>query len=120
MLNKITVAAAIAIGISTGIAIGNSIPPGKAAGLGGYTYTQRVCQGYGQQPRWYYVLDPNIHHSTGNAFLRTTGLAGWSAGDPTPDSSYLQISATRYQYVPGAPIRGGGQYVRWAHIAWCR
>ena len=175
-------------------AAGLAFPGGDAAaqGYGGYTYTSRVCQEYGQQPRFYnvrdgqaaynggnsdsgwlivlqrgtyeagpgtynlrtdgvgdfvrlrvtpsspwsyvritgnrwrrvaannYVLDPNIHHSTGNAFLRTTGLAGWSAGDPTPDSSYLQISATRYQYIPGAPIRGGGQYVRWAHIAWCR
>ena len=24
----------------------------------GYTYTQRVCQEYGQQPRWYNVRDP--------------------------------------------------------------
>ena len=31
---------------------------GKAQGnLGGYTYTQRVCQEYGKPPRWYQVRD---------------------------------------------------------------
>ena len=38
-----------------------ALPPHNAAAQGvhsGYTYTQRVCQEYGQQPRWYQVRDP--------------------------------------------------------------
>ena len=38
-----------------------AFPYDKAAAQGihhGYTYTERICQEYGQQPRWYYVRDP--------------------------------------------------------------
>ena len=37
-----------------------AFPGDKAAAQGshgGYTYTERVCQEYGQQPRWYQVRD---------------------------------------------------------------
>ncbi len=192
-LGKIAVMAVLAGGLA--VAVGAAFPGGdaEAQAYGGYTYTARVCQEYGQQPRWYnvrdgqaaynggnsdsgwlivlergayeagtagtynlrtdgvgdfvrlrvtpsspfsfvritgnrwrrvaannYVLDPNVDYLTGTAYVRRAGLAGWSAGDPTPDSDYSPISATRYQYIPGAPIRGGGQYVQWAHMAWCR
>ena len=45
-----------------GLAIAGALafPNAKAAAQGshsGYTYTQRVCQEYGQQPRWYQVRD---------------------------------------------------------------
>ena len=40
---------------------GMALPDDKAEAQGshgGYTYSQRVCQEYGQQPRWYNVRDP--------------------------------------------------------------
>ena len=43
------------------IAGGMAFAGNQAAAQGsqnGYTYTQRVCQEYGQQPRWYQVRDP--------------------------------------------------------------
>ena len=34
---------------------------------GGYTYTARVCQEYGQQPRWYNVRDGQAAYNGGNS-----------------------------------------------------
>ena len=41
--------------------------PAKATSLGGYTYTQRVCQEYGKQPRWYNVRDGQAAYNGGNS-----------------------------------------------------
>ncbi len=35
--------------------------------FGGYTYTQRVCQEYGQQPRYYGVRDGQAAYNGGNS-----------------------------------------------------
>ena len=35
-----------------------ALPNAPAAAYDGYTYTQLICQEYGQQPRWYQVRDP--------------------------------------------------------------
>ena len=37
------------------------------AGHNGYTYSQRVCQEYGQQPRWYNVRDGQAAYNGGNS-----------------------------------------------------
>ena len=53
--------AVITILAGLAIAVGMSLSDNKAAAQGGhngYAYTQRVCQEYGQQPRWYNVRDP--------------------------------------------------------------
>ena len=186
MLNKI--ATATAIRHLRRHRHGNSArPPAKATGLGGYTYTQRVCQEYGQQPRYYHVRDGQAAYNGGNSdsgrlivlergvvaagtpdryvldvtltrqqgYGRTTRFGAprfflargrvfhrnspnnyvlapntgqfiriadtpWSPGDPTPNSDFIQVGTTRYRLIPGIPARGGGQYVRWAHMMWCR
>ena len=187
MLNKITAAAAIGVGIFAVIAIGNSAPPpAKAYGIGGYTYTQRVCQEYGQQPRWYNVRDGQAAYNGGNsdsgwlivlehgghvaatperaesyelvsnpadgdyiryrpypgaawAYLQVTGnlFVRSSGGVNTPTTSrsaathirapsgtyYAYHPATfHYRRIPASPYipARGGQYVRWANMAWCR
>ena len=38
-----------------------------AQGYGGYTYTSRVCQEYGQQPRYYNVRDGQAAYNGGNS-----------------------------------------------------
>ena len=59
------------------------------AGHNGYTYSQRVCQEYGQQPRWYNVRDGQAAYNGGNS-----------------DSGWLIVlargSGTTYTF--GAPI----------------
>ena len=161
----------------------------EAQAYGGYTYTQRVCQEYGQQPRYYNVRDGQAAYNGGNsdsgwlivlqrgggiparyvavsediALSGTTLGSGTHIGDgtnfilvedaqyyrPTPyyplnpwtlnsiigrfvkvanngdDSDYVRGLSddtpprprNRYNYIPGVP---GGQYIRWAHMAWCR
>ena len=56
-LGKIAACVALAgLSIAGGTAFSGA--PAEAQGShGGYTYTQRVCQEYGQQPRRYYVRD---------------------------------------------------------------
>ncbi len=173
MLNKIAAAAAIGAGIFAVITMGilppPPPPPAKAYGIGGYTYTQRVCQEYGQQPRWYNVRDGQAAYNGGNSdsgwliVLEHGGHepAGWVM-DQTAGThmlyagQYVRVSLdvlffrdslanyhavtsraaanrinipgvgyiyyneqyiTHYRYNPG---RGGGRYVRWANMAWCR
>ena len=159
-------------------------PPAKATGLGGYTYTQRVCQEYGRQPRWYQVRDGQAAYNGGNSdsgwliimerggggvvqvsyavsdsgayvkelnsdpanYVRFTPGGGgapirveWNPGPPgyyanEADGHYVRIGTgwghdafvrvtshtnpfDRYARVE---ITGGGPYIRWAHMAWCR
>ena len=59
---------------------------------GGYTYTQRVCQEYGQQPRWYQVRDEmagNDWRSDGGwaIVLVTSSRVGYTFGAPRFDVS---------------------------------
>ena len=52
------------------VAGGLAFPGGDAAAQGaqgGYTYTERVCQEYGQQPRWYNVRDGQAAYNGGNS-----------------------------------------------------
>ncbi len=49
---------------------GLAFPAADAAAQGaqgGYTYTSRVCQEYGQQPRWYNVRDGQAAYNGGNS-----------------------------------------------------
>ena len=49
---------------------GLAFPAADAAAQGaqgGYTYTARVCQEYGQQPRWYNVRDGQAAYNGGNS-----------------------------------------------------
>ena len=158
-------------------------PPAKATSLGGYTYTQRVCQEYGQQPRYYNVRDGQAAYNGGNSdsgwlivlehsshvaavagtpdryvrndasgdyilyqsrYIQLTGnrwtrhgpgdyrlnpagnrvrvaTTPWRPGDPTPNADFVAF-LYRYDRIPGTPDipARGGQYVRWANMAWCR
>ncbi len=62
---------AAVIAVLAGLAIaGGMIFPGadaEAQAFGGYTYTQRVCQEYGQQPRHYGVRDGQAAYNGGNS-----------------------------------------------------
>ena len=51
------------------VAAGLAFPGGdaQAQGYGGYTYTARVCQEYGQQPRHYGVRDGQAAYNGGNS-----------------------------------------------------
>ena len=51
------------------VAVGAAFPGGdaEAQAYGGYTYSQRVCQEYGQQPRWYNVRDGQAAYNGGNS-----------------------------------------------------
>ena len=52
------------------VAGGMAFPGADAAAQsaqGGYTYTQRVCQEYGQQPRYYGVRDGQAAYNGGNS-----------------------------------------------------
>ena len=169
-LGKAAVIAVLAgIAIAAGLAFPGS--DAEAQGFGGYTYSQRVCQEYGQQPRWYNVRDGQAAYNGGNSDSGwlivlergSPNFAGWRPGwtrDSSPAGYRIQrrnvpIPADDYRpYIvdwnqdgsisPGnqpvgdygvdtdnngvsdayrtfTPIwSGGGSYVRWAHIAWCR
>ncbi len=78
------------------------------------TYTRAMGRVFHRNSPNNYVLAPN----TGQ-FVRTADTP-WSPGDPTPNSDFIQVGTTRYRLIPGIPARGGGQYVRWAHVMWCR
>ena len=62
---------AAVFGVLAGLAVaaGLAFPGGdaQAQGYGGYTYTARVCQEYGQQPRWYNVRDGQAAYNGGNS-----------------------------------------------------
>ena len=62
---------AAVFGILAGLAVaaGLAFPGGDAAaqGYGGYTYTARVCQEYGQQPRYFNVRDGQAAYNGGNS-----------------------------------------------------
>ncbi len=66
-LGKIAVFSILAGLVAAG---GLAFPGGDAAAQGaqgGYTYTQRVCQEYGQQPRHYGVRDGQAAYNGGNS-----------------------------------------------------
>ena len=58
----------------------------------GYTYTQRVCQEYGQQPRWYQVRD-----EIAGSDWRSNG--GWAI---------VLVSSSATSYTFGTPSFGAG------------
>ena len=203
-LGKIAVISVMAaLAAAGGLAFPNTPPNAAAQGaLGGYTYTQRICQEYGQQPRYYGVRDGQAAYNGGNSdsgwlivlvrgstfvpgeytFNSITDNGGWgsitnalndarnqitpphvSVVDPNApvgsritatdgtsgfvtnngrrvvidrnnngvlDTGDLTITGSgnsalhyfsrgRYQEIT-APSNYGTQYVRWAHIAWCR
>ena len=58
--------------VLAGLAVAGGLvfPGGEAeaqGARGGYTYTSRVCQEYGQQPRWYNVRDGQAAYNGGNS-----------------------------------------------------
>ena len=179
-LGKIAVFSVLAMLAAAG---GLAVPGGDAeaqGAFGGYTYTQRVCQEYGQQPRWYNVRDGQAAYNGGNSDsgwlivlehgggvpARWVGVSAdialpgttLSFGTHYGDGTDFVLRATAPAYLPNpwreavngtfAKIRNngddsdyvlvvmggyainrynkihdalpGGQYVRWAHIAWCR
>ena len=185
--------------VAGGLAFPNNPPNAAAQGaFGGYIYTQRVCQEYGQQPRYYGVRDGQAAYNGGNSdsgwlivlvrgatfvaaeYTITTatgihnrgnvtnaladaqneitpphgsladpnapvgsritasdGTSGFvtrsgrrvvidrnnngelDAGDITTTGLLHYFSRGRYQEVR-APSNYGTQYIRWAHMAWCR
>ena len=186
------------LAVAGGLAFPNSESSAAQGAVGGYTYTQRVCQEYGQQPRHYNVRDGQAAYNGGNSdrgwlivLVRTariipasfrfggaTNSGGWGtvqdsldeardlvtpphsgAADPkNPVGSlikasdgtwgfvqnvgrwivvdrdrsgeldagdiFLNLGAYDYEersYVQtGDPVNYGAQYIRWAHMAWCR
>ncbi len=56
------------LAVAAGLAFPNNPPNAAAQGAqGGYTYTSRICQEYGQQPRWYNVRDGQAAYNGGNS-----------------------------------------------------
>ena len=184
------------------VAAGLALPdaPNAAAERyhGGYTYTARTCQEYGQQPRYYNVRDGQAAYNGGNSdsgwlivLIRTANIipasfnfgaatysGGWGtvqdsldeardlvtpphsgAADPKNpvgslikasdgtwgfvqnvgrwivvdrdksgelDAGDMVLNAGAYDYIErsyiqtGDPVNYGAQYIRWAHMAWCR
>ena len=153
---------------------GLAFPGGDAAaqGFGGYTYTQRVCQEYGQQPRYFNVRDGQAAYNGGNSdsgwlLVLERGsrvfdrwVSGWTR-DPSPEGYRIHprnVLLPAGDYAPFIIDRnfdgsitpgnlpsgdygvdtdnngisdayrtftpswrgGGGSYVRWANMAWCR
>ena len=173
-LGKIAVIAVLA---GLAVAGGMIFPTADAAAQGaqgGYTYSQRVCQEYGQQPRWYNVRDGQAAYNGGNSdrgwlivlergsstayrfvsdangiyagygdnirryhrwvYYAPDGVGGYTQSviggyvrlvkvSPGDEWEYVEIvsavgvALNRYSRV-GYPV--GGQYVRWAHMMWCR
>ena len=188
------------LAVAAGLALPNNPPNAAAQGaFGGYTYTQRVCQEYGQQPRYYGVRDGQAAYNGGNSdsgwlivlvrgstfvpaeytFANRAGTGGWGslanaladarnnyltpphqgvadpnapvgsritatdgtsgfvtnngrravidrnnngeldAGDIYLSSGLYNFDRVRYTEVR-APSNYGAQYIRWAHMAWCR
>ena len=190
------------------VAAGLAFPGGEAEAQahGGYTYSQRVCQEYGQQPRYYNVRDGQAAYNGGNSdsgwLLVLVRTANVTPGEYTFSSSeapgasstaqrtltYALTNASHQIFTPPgtnsygltvgeaivaadgtrgfvirlgnrvaidrndngmfdvgdiarglnpsfpnlwqweqrtftqtrAPVNYGAQYVRWAHMAWCR
>ncbi len=146
----------------------------EAQAYGGYTYTSRVCQEYGQQPRWYNVRDgqaaynggnsdsgwlivlergagtityrsdpagdyagrdgrfalisDNLHYFSGGVFTPVSGPPNSAnrfvrigeSGDYSDFANFVSPSSTIDQNRFSKVSSGGGIYVRWAHMAWCR
>ncbi len=83
------------LAVAAGLAFSGADAAAQGA-QGGYTYTARVCQEYGQQPRWYNVRDGQAAYNGGNS-----------------DSGWLivlergaNIAPAQYEFT--SPIRGGG------------
>ena len=168
------------LAVAAGLAFPDAQDAAAQGAFGGYTYTQRVCQEYGQQPRYYGVRDGQAAYNGGNSDsgwlivlqrgggtperwvgvsadlvpAGTTPQFGNYYGDGTDfisqygatlyfrdpwrvdgngnyakirnngdDSDYVLIvtssaqARNRYNRIPAV---AGGQFVRWAHMAWCR
>ena len=92
----------------------------------GYTYTERICQEYGQQPRWYQVRDPiagsdwrndggwTIVLERGGGTLDTYELAPGAGDYYIWQGNYIQITGNRWILVASTVFRldPGGAYVR--------
>ena len=175
-------AAVIAVLAGLAAVVGMVFPGGDAAaqGFGGYTYTARICQEYGQQPRWYNVRDGQAAYNGGNSdsgwllvlergggtparyvgvspdlapagtapqlgthfgdgvdFIPQYGASFYLSGpwrvDQTgnyakirnngDDSDYVRVissSSTAINRYNKISAVAGGQFVRWANMAWCR
>ena len=192
----------VVFSVLAGLAVagGMAFPGGEAEAqaYGGYTYTQRVCQEYGQQPRWYNVREGQAAYNGGNSdrgwlivlergggidsgaytfndarsvggannaslvlgiarnvitpphgsvedpdnpvgsrITATDGTSGFvqnfgrwvvidrndngelDAGDMFFNSGLYDYEERRYRQTR-APAPYGAQYIRWAHMAWCR
>ena len=74
--------------------------------MGGYTYTQRFCQEYGQQPRWYNVRDGQAAYNGGNSD------SGWLI--VLEHGSHVAATAGRYvrNDATGDYVRYAGRYVQ--------
>ena len=80
------------------VAAGLAFPAADAAAqgaFGGYTYTSRVCQEYGQQPRWYNVRDGQAAYNGGNSD------SGWLIVQE--HGSHISYTITPGTYTPNAP-----------------
>ena len=66
-LGKIAVFSVLAGLIAAGGLVFPAADAEAQGALGGYTYTQRVCQEYGQQPRYYGVRDGQAAYNGGNS-----------------------------------------------------
>ncbi len=84
----------------------------EAQAYGGYTYTARVCQEYGQQPRWYDVRDGQAAYNGGNSdsgwlivlvrtanitpaeyeFSNPEGRGGWGSAQQALDRSLTNFN----------------------------
>ena len=116
--------------ILAGLAVtgGLVFPGGDAAAQGaqgGYTYTSRVCQEYGQQPRWYNVRDGQAAYNGGNSdsgwlivlvrtanitpaeysFSYSVGYGGWSNAQVAYNGSLTHSS---HRIFAGAPTNAYG------------
>ena len=112
-LGKIAVMAVLA---GLAVAVGAAFPGGdaEAQAYGGYTYTARVCQEYGQQPRWYNVRDGQAAYNGGNSdsgwlIVLERGVSTTYSYELAPtdggyflwQGNYIQISGNRWRLNAG-------------------
>ena len=119
-LGKVAVFSILA-GLS--IAGGMAFPAADAAAQGahgGYTYSQRVCQEYGQQPRWYNVRDGQAAYNGGNTdsgwlIVMERGASRVVSYPESADGAYVKkLNSDPAEYIRFIPdAQGDPQRVEW-------
>ena len=110
-LGKIAVIGALAmLAVAGGLAFPGAPAAEAQSSQAGYTYTQRVCQEYGQHPRYYYVRDPipgsDWRNDGGWAIIldRGAGLSRTTTTFIPGNNPYRTLSSFNADYTVGDPL----------------